>query len=149
MVSVGGDLGFAGLCLWPVVPAQPGCRTFFLLKFLTWLGLQSVVILTPQVRFLRHQIPIVPAPAIGGGAGTGCFRGELQRWNRGIGTVFATACPAGIAVWIIAFMSIYSGDHPWIAASKWIMRCSDGQRGLVRRGRTMMFSGSSATCSMG
>lgn len=88
---------------------------------LGWLALQLIVILTPQVKFLRYEIPIVPVLAIGGALviWTG-YRWLAARWNRGIATMALVACLFGIGIWTAAFTSIYVGDHPRIAASKWI-----------------------------
>ena len=106
MGPVAAILGFVGIGLMAWWCLRN--RRSDILLILVWLGLQSIVILTPQVKFLRYQIPIVPVMAIGGGAAiwTG-FRWLGKRWNRGLGTAFSTACLAGIAVWTIAFMSIY------------------------------------------
>jgi hypothetical protein len=112
-------LGFVGVALmaWWCLRR----RRADILLVLVWLGLQSIVILTPQVKYLRYEIPIVPVLAIGGGVAIWAgVRWLSARWNRGFAAAFATACLAGMAVWTLAYVSIFNGDHPRIAASKWI-----------------------------
>ncbi|HRA46761.1 MAG TPA: DUF2298 domain-containing protein [Thermomicrobiales bacterium] len=96
-------------------------RRFDVSLLLVWLALQGVVILLPQIKFLRYQIPIMPVLAIGSGLAmwTG-FQWLRSKWNVIPATAFATACLVGIALWTTAFMHIYEGDQSRIAASKWI-----------------------------
>ena len=119
MGPVAAVLGFVGvvLMLWWALRRQRAD----IAVVLSFLVLQSVVIFLPEVKYLRYQIPIVPVLAIAGGAtlwaGYNCI---VRHWNRGLATVALTACLAGIGFWTAAFASIYDGDHPRIAASKWI-----------------------------
>ena len=64
-----GHSGFAGVALmiWWAIRRQRADLTIVL----AWLALQSIVIFTPEVKFLRYQIPIVPVLAIASRAATG------------------------------------------------------------------------------
>ncbi len=119
MGPVAAILGFIGIGLmfWWMIRNKRAD----LAVILTFVVLQGAVIMLPQVKFMRYQIPVVPIMAIGGGIAiwTG-YKWLSRRLNRGFGTIFVTACLAGIALWTAMFASIYTGDHPRIAASKWI-----------------------------
>jgi YYY domain-containing protein len=119
MGPVAAVLGFAGIALmaWWALRRQRADLTLVLI----WLGLQSIVIFTPEVKFLRYQIPVVPVLAIGGGVAiwTG-YRWLEARWRRVPATAFLALCLIGIGAWTTAFTSIYEGVHPRIAASSWI-----------------------------
>jgi YYY domain-containing protein len=88
---------------------------------LVWLGLQSIVIFIPEVKFLRYQIPIVPVLAIAAGVAIWSgYRWLATRVHRLPAVAFLVACLVGIGGWTAAFTSVYEGVHPRIAASTWI-----------------------------
>ncbi len=88
---------------------------------LAFLGLQLIVVLTPQIKFLRYQAPLIPVLSIGCGLAiwTG-YKWLANRVNILPAIVFAGICLAGIGLWTAAFTNIYRGDQSRIAASKWI-----------------------------
>ena len=119
MGPVAAIVGIAGVCLliyWAIRH-----RRSDIALLLSFLALQGVVILLPEIKYLRYQIPVVPLLAVAGGAAIAAGAGWLaRRWNRALAGAFLTICLAGIGLWTAAFVSIYEGDHPRVAASKWI-----------------------------
>jgi YYY domain-containing protein len=89
---------------------------------LSWIVPYFYVIASSEARFLRYAAPLVPPLAIMVGH-------QLALWWDGAGADWRQKSlpSAGIAVvtgitviWSLAFMSVYSGEHPRVEASEWI-----------------------------
>ena len=88
---------------------------------LAFLGLQSIVILLPEIKFLRYQIPIIPVLSIATGLTIWMgYQWLARRYNAIPAVAYATVCLVGIGLWTTAFMNIYHEEQPRITASKWI-----------------------------
>ena len=88
---------------------------------LLWLAGYTLVVLASEVQFLRYFAPIVPVLAVAAGVATM----RLTTWaGRVLPLRVARAIPVlsgiGVALWAIAFLSIYAQEHPRLAASRWM-----------------------------
>ncbi len=83
-----------------------------------WVLSYIPVLLTTEARFLRYSLPLLPVLAV---LASGLLVWMIaQPRYRTVGQV-ATVLVLGItAIWAAGFMTIYSNEHPRIAASKWI-----------------------------
>lgn len=91
------------------------------LVLLTWLAVYAIVIFLPESKFIRYLAPLAPVLAITAGLALDVVWRTVSRLaGRLTGALTATALVAGIALWTLAFTSIYAGEHPRLAASAWI-----------------------------
>jgi YYY domain-containing protein len=91
------------------------------LLLLTWLVGYLLVILAAEVRFLRYLAPVVPVLAIAGGLALDVIWSRVEvRFGRRAGSALAAGLVAGCALWTFAFMTVYAGEHPRLAASRWM-----------------------------
>ena len=91
------------------------------LILLTWLGAYGVVIFLPESKFIRYLAPLAPVLAITAALALDRIWALFTRLaGRLTGAVVAAGLIAGIALWSLAFSSIYAGDQPRIAASSWL-----------------------------
>ncbi|MEX2315418.1 MAG: DUF2298 domain-containing protein, partial [Thermomicrobiales bacterium] len=84
---------------------------------IAWVAAYVPILLTTEARFLRYALPLVPVLAIlAGGLLTTQVRVERRVLMRA-----ATATVLIVtAIWAIGFTTIYSREHPRIAASHWM-----------------------------
>lgn len=88
---------------------------------LCWLLGYGFVISLSETKFLRYLAPLMPALAIAAALAADTL---LATARRRLGIKLATAAVAvllaGASLWTVAFMGIYAGGHPRLAASQWI-----------------------------
>jgi 4-amino-4-deoxy-L-arabinose transferase-like glycosyltransferase len=88
---------------------------------LAWLIGYGLIVAVPETKFMRYLAPLIPIFALAAGIAFDAIWNWLRRvGNVRIATVGGVAILGGIALWTTAFMSVYAGEHPRIAASKWI-----------------------------
>ncbi|MFM9106444.1 MAG: DUF2298 domain-containing protein [Chloroflexota bacterium] len=96
-------------------------RTGPAVVLLAWLGVFSLVIGLSEVRFLRYLAPLVPVLAVAGGMAIDAIWGAVSaKAGRWAGAAATAALLGGCALWTVAFMSVYAGEHPRLAASRWM-----------------------------
>ena len=88
---------------------------------LTWLAAYGLVIFLPESKFIRYLAPLAPVLAVTAALAID----QVWRWTTGRigrvgGGVVAGGLVAGVALWGIAFAAIFAGEHPRLAASRWI-----------------------------
>jgi YYY domain-containing protein len=90
------------------------------LPLLVWLGGYTLVVGVAEVRFLRYLAPVTPVLAVA--AGLALNRLRQSNWARmpQAGPRLAAAAMVGVALWTAAFAAVYAGEHPRLAASRWI-----------------------------
>ncbi len=90
------------------------------LPLLVWLAGYALVVAAVEVRFLRYLAPLTPVLAVAAGAALA----RLRHWSLPrlplLGTRVAAATMAVMALWTMAFTSVYAGEHPRLAASRWL-----------------------------
>lgn len=90
------------------------------LPLLVWLAGYAVVVASVEVRFLRYLAPLTPVLAVAAGVALA----NLHRWSiprmPTAGARAAAAAMAVMALWTLAFTSVYAGEHPRLAASRWL-----------------------------
>lgn len=85
---------------------------------LLWILSYIPVLITTEARFLRYSLPLLPTLAV--------LTAGLLIWLslhprlRLAGQIAAVVVLGVTALWAAGFMTIYSQEHPRIAASKWI-----------------------------
>ncbi|MER3438546.1 MAG: hypothetical protein C4346_13710, partial [Chloroflexota bacterium] len=83
--------------------------------------LQGMVVLWPETKFIRYVAPLVPALAVGGALAIGRLHQVTGlRLGRRFARAMVALVLAGVAVWTLAFASIYAGRNPRLEASRWI-----------------------------
>ncbi|MBA3336930.1 MAG: glycosyltransferase family 39 protein, partial [Chloroflexia bacterium] len=88
---------------------------------LGWIAIYSMVIAIPETKFLRYLAPLVPVLAVVGGVALEAgWRFIARRWNFRLATGITAATLCCAALWTAAFSSVYAGENPRIAASRWI-----------------------------
>ncbi|MCC6705167.1 MAG: glycosyltransferase family 39 protein, partial [Thermomicrobiales bacterium] len=91
------------------------------LLLLAWFVGYGMVIALPETKFLRYLAPLIPVFALLAGIAIEAIADWCARrnWKR-----LAVAAPAvlllGAGLWTAAFMNVYAGAHPRIAASEWM-----------------------------
>lgn len=96
-------------------------RTGPAMPLLAWLVGYSLIVTLSEARFLRYLAPIVPVLAVAGGLALDALWSWLSRtFGRKAGAAVSAALLTGVALWTIAFMSVYAGEHPRLAASRWM-----------------------------
>ena len=88
---------------------------------LTWLGAYGLVIFLPESKFIRYLAPLAPVLAVTAALAID----QLWRWAGGLvgrigGGLVGASLVAGIALWGVAFSAIFAGEHPRLAASRWL-----------------------------
>jgi YYY domain-containing protein len=103
------------------------CRRFFTRQLagptilLAWFFGYGLVISLPETKFLRYLAPLIPVLALTAGVAFDSLWTWLSaRLNRRVACLAPVALLIGIGLWTAAFTSIYAGENPRIAASKWI-----------------------------
>ncbi|MCA9222300.1 MAG: glycosyltransferase family 39 protein, partial [Planctomycetales bacterium] len=91
------------------------------LLLIAWFVGYGIVIAVPETKFLRYLAPLIPVFALMAGLAIEAIADWFSRRNL---KRMAVAVPAvlllGVAFWTAAFMNVYAGTHPRIAASEWI-----------------------------
>jgi hypothetical protein len=88
---------------------------------LAWFFGYGLVISIPETKFLRYLAPLIPVLALTAGVAFDSLWTWLTvRFTRRIALIAPVALLIGIGLWTAAFTSIYAGENPRIAASKWI-----------------------------
>jgi YYY domain-containing protein len=91
------------------------------LLLIAWFIGYGVIIALPETKFLRYMAPLIPVFAILAGIAIEAIAAWFARRQL---PKLAIATPAvlliGAALWTAAFMNVYTGPHPRIAASEWI-----------------------------
>ncbi|MDI3341043.1 MAG: DUF2298 domain-containing protein [Sphaerobacter sp.] len=90
----------------------------------TWVLAYFVLIATAEAKFLRYMAPIVPAAVILAAAwliGV-AQRQQGARWRRAAAWALVAVVALSTATWAFAFSTIYTQQHPRLAASEWIFR---------------------------
>jgi YYY domain-containing protein len=88
---------------------------------LAWFFGYGFVISIPETKFLRYLAPLIPVLAVTAGVAFDSLWTWLSaRVNRRVALIAPVALLIGIGLWTSAFTSIYAGENPRIAASKWI-----------------------------
>ena len=116
---VAGVLALVGVLLMSVRLLRD--RAWPLLVPLSWLVAYGVVITLPEVRFLRYLAPLAPVLAVAAGLAVVTGVDWLgRRFSRPLAASVGTIAVASIALWAVAFVSIYAQENPRLAASRWI-----------------------------
>ncbi len=85
---------------------------------LVWIVAYIPTLLITEARFLRYALPLLPVFALFAG---GMLWSWMQRPEARRTALAAAVVVLGVtALWAFGFSSIYSGEHPRIAASHWI-----------------------------
>ncbi|MBA3416185.1 MAG: glycosyltransferase family 39 protein [Chloroflexia bacterium] len=88
---------------------------------LTWFVGYGAVIALGETKFLRYLAPLTPVLAVAAGVAIDAiWRRVGSRLGERAGAVAGAVLLAGVALWSIAFVSIYAREHPRLAASRWI-----------------------------
>lgn len=78
------------------------------------------------VKFPRYLLPITPViMALGAGGLTGVARARRQAW------VIVPAVLLPTLLYAIAFARMYSSEHPWVQASRWIYANAPARTSIV------------------
>jgi YYY domain-containing protein len=84
---------------------------------LAWLIGYVPTILLTEAKFLRYTLPLLPVLAV---FAAGLLVVGLARYGRGVARVATAVVVSVTALWAIGFVTIYSAEHPRIAASHWM-----------------------------
>jgi Dolichyl-phosphate-mannose-protein mannosyltransferase len=116
---VAGLLALTGLALlawhgWQTRAAAP-------LLAVAWFAGYGVTIVVAETKFLRYLAPLTPVLALAAGMALAAVRRWTgARYGRRAGATVGAALLVGVALWPVAFVSIYAQEHPRLAASRWI-----------------------------
>ena len=119
--------GFVWVCVqvaryfWalPFVEAEQGMSTApnALLILLAWTIPFFLVTGVLYVKFMRYLLPLTPFLMLYAAAMLWSLR---ERVGRGVMGVVIVVVVVATAVYAMAFVNLYSTEHPWMAASKWV-----------------------------
>jgi YYY domain-containing protein len=84
---------------------------------LAWIAGYIPTILLTEAKFLRYTLPLLPVFAV---FAAGLLTVGLARYGRQVPRIATGVVIAITALWAIGFATIYSSEHPRIAASKWM-----------------------------
>lgn len=88
---------------------------------LAWFCGYGLIVALPETKFLRYLAPLIPVFAITAGIAFDAVCTLLGKIGGiRLATAGAVAMLVAIGFWTAAFMSVYHGDQPRIAASKWV-----------------------------
>jgi YYY domain-containing protein len=116
---VAGILALLGLV--SLVSLSLRSRSVAALVMLSWLTVYGVVLAVAQVKFLRYLEPLTPVLAVAAALALVRLPSLLRRpsspWLPGAATAAALVLAA---LWTAAFMTVYAGEHPRLAATRWL-----------------------------
>lgn len=88
---------------------------------LSWVLLQGTVVLVPETKFLRYIAPLLPALVVSGALTIDQVFGRVRNHaGKRVASAALAVILAGIALWTLAFSSVYAGRNPRLEASRWI-----------------------------
>ena len=88
---------------------------------IAWVVVYGFVVVRSEVQFLRYLAPLTPVLAVAGGLALDRGRRWVAARGHPVAAPVATAVAvAAVAVWTTAFVGVYAGEHPRLAASRWM-----------------------------
>ncbi len=88
---------------------------------LTFGWVYTLVIGTSFAKFNRYILPLTPVLSLVGAFLLFDLWERLRGWGRRGIQILGGVVVAGTILWALAFVSIYQSEHPWIAASRWLL----------------------------
>ena len=114
-----GLLALAGLI--PLAIAAVRGRSAAGLILLSWFIAYGTVIAVAQVKFLRYLEPLSPVFAVAAGIALARLGDWIPSHRFRLAARPVTAFPVvAAALWTAAFLAVYAGEHPRVAASQWL-----------------------------
>jgi 4-amino-4-deoxy-L-arabinose transferase-like glycosyltransferase len=105
-------LGGLAYAVWRAVRQPPGQAVWVLLA---WAVPYFAFTGALYAKFPRYLLPLTPLLAVFGA----CLLADLVRWRRRVASILTALVLACSLFHCLAFISIYSAPHPWLAASEW------------------------------
>ncbi len=84
-----------------------------------------------HAKFLRYMLPVIPLLCLWGAAGLVALTRARRRALRYAGVGLAGATLLASALYVMAYLHVFTTTHPWLQATEWI--CQE-----VPRGRTLL-----------
>lgn len=83
----------------------------------------ALIIGTSFAKFNRYLLPLTPILALAAGRlAMGIMETLTVAWSRVMARAAIGVMVAGTVLWTLAFVSIYRAEHPWVAASRWMLQ---------------------------
>jgi len=81
----------------------------------------ALVIGSSFAKFNRYLLPLTPVLCLAAARLLFEVRARFSGWGRRLVSVCSGLVVAGTVLWALAFAATYQAEHPWIAASRWML----------------------------